>query len=336
MPSNLSFFTSSIKVVILSRNRWEYLLQSLQSVLESAKHLPKYVRCNIEISDNSDSDNIVELIKRHYPQVSISLRRPNITVINHFKKVVYEANSDYLVMFHDDDIMKPGFLSKLYELLVLNPEVAAVGCNAYYMRNNADTNFTFMNKNEDELLIDNIEKLLNGYFLIGKRGTSPFPGYMYQVKYIDESCLDERKGGIHADLSFLLDVVQRASILLTSEILMSYRLHETNVNNESTVRIQRGLLRYLKNKIPIEKSQALQDFRYTIMIRWFREQHIKIGCITKWSYRQKIIFKYIISELFKHLLRPDCMALHLQVMRDKYIGNLLAKFRVIRQMHRGN
>ena len=295
MNSPIVFLPATLKVVVLSRNRLEYLIQSLQSVIESAKNLPACINFRLEISDNSDDERVIESIKKQYPQVSISLRRPNITVINHFKTVLHEANAEYLVMFHDDDLMKPNFLPKLYSLLILNPEVAAVGCNAYYMKNNIDTKYSFINTNETKILVNNSIKLLDSYFLIGKRGTSPFPGYMYRVKYIDDAFIDEAKGGIHADLSFLLDIIQRGSILITTEILMSYRLHETNVNNDTTVRIQRDLLRYLKTKIPIKKSQALQDLRYTIMIRWFREQSIKISDIKNWTYRQKIILKYIIE-----------------------------------------
>ena len=336
MHTNLNSLTLTLKVVVLSRNRPEYLIKSIRSVLESARLLPKSVTCNIEISDNSDSENIVELVAKQYPQVAINLRRPNITFTNHLKSVVREANTDYLVMFHDDDVMKPRFLSTLHALLVSNPEAAAVGCNAYYMRNNVDTAASFMNQNETTILVDTQVKLLNSYFLIGNKGTSPLPGYMYQVKYIDDTCLDDTKGGIHADVSFLLDIVQRGSIVLTSEILMSSRLHETNVNDTSTVSIQRGFLRYLNSQISIKKSQALQDLRYTIMLRWYREQHINIFSFTKWSHRQKIVFKYIIYELLKHLLRPDCRALHFQVMRDKYLGNLWAKLKVLRRVHRGD
>ncbi len=303
------------------------MIQCLQSVIESARLLPKYVTCNIEISDNSENEDIAKYLEKQHPKISVTLRRPNITVINHFKCVVREASTDYLVMFHDDDLMKPRFLPALHTLLISNPDAAAVGCNAFYMRNNSDISSSFMKRNGATITVDTMDKLLNGYFLIGDRGTSPFPGYMYRVKYINDACLDEAKGGIHADLSFLLDIVQRRSIILTSEILMSYRLHQTNVNNETSVPIQRSLLRYLKGKVCIKESRALQDFRYTIMLRWFKEQQINKVSYWKWSRRQRIVFKHIIYELVAHLVRPECRALHFQVMRDKFLGQIFPKLR---------
>ena len=159
---------------------------------------------------------------------------------------------------------------------------------------------------------------------------------MYRVNCISDVGLDESKGGIHADVSFLLDILQRGPIILTTEILMSYRLHDTNLNNDTSVPIQYGFLRYLKSQVSMENSQALQDFRYTIMIRWLREQSIDLGSFTKWSRRQKIVFKFIVYELLKHLLRPDCRALHFKVLRDKYLGILFAKLSAIRQVPRGD
>lgn len=318
-----------LKVVVLSRNRPEYLVETLSSVIESAKLLLKDVRVEIEVSDNSDNDLCIEIVRKYFPRLKIVSRRPNLTVISHFKCVMLEATTDYLVMFHDDDVMKPRFLQVLYSLISQDTEAAAVGCNASYMYNGVDLDKTFMKPGQKILVIDTKEKLLEGYFLIGSQNTSPFPGYIYRIKKLAGILFDETKGGIHADVSFLIDVIDFGTIKLTPEILMSYRIHEGNVNKQSTVAIKFNLLRHLNCHVPMKNSQALQDFHYTILIGWFREQHLSIIRYYKWSHRQKVIFRFVLLELIRHLfLRPECRSMHLRVLYEK--ASLLVSLRLAR------
>ena len=229
-----------------------------------------------------------------------------------------EVNADYLVMFHDDDVMKPRFLVTLFTLISQNSIVAAVGCNASYLRNSVNTNETFLKPGLESIVIDSKEKLLDRYFLIGSQGISPFPGYMYRVMKTVDLGPDEDKGGIHADVSFLFDILARGPIVWTPEILMSYRLHESNLDKQSKVSIKLKLLRYLNSHIPKKRCQALRDFHYTIMLEWFRRQNLNILRYSQWSHRQQVVFKYIFGEILRHLfLRPECRSLHLRVLYEK-------------------
>jgi Glycosyl transferase family 2 len=316
--SSTDVLPPSMKVVVMSRNRPEFLLETLSSVIESAKLLSKSIICKIELSDNSDNDKCTEIVRNIFPQIKISSRRPNITSINHFKCVILEAHSDFLVVFHDDDVMKRQFLTSLYTLIINNPEVAAVGCNAVYMCNGVEINKTFLKQGRQPIIIDTNDKLLNGYFLIGSQGIAPLPGYMYRVKKMGNVDFNENMGGIHADVSFLFAVIARGPILWTPEVLMSYRLHESNESKQSRVSIKLNLLRYLNSQISKKSSQALRDFQYTIMLEWFRGQRLNIFAYYRWSNRQKIVFKHIFGEMLGHLfLRPECRLLHLRVLYEK-------------------
>ena len=250
--------------------------------------------------------------------MSIIRRRPNLTVINHFKTVMEEANSDYLVMFHDDDVMKPRFLRVLYDLLNLNFTASAVACNACYMREGVDCNDTFMRRSDGCTIIDQTYKLLNAYFLIGGQGIAPFPGYMFRLEKISAVLFAEDKGGMHSDMSFLYDIVEVGSIVWTSDVMMSYRLHDFNINKQTTISARYRLFRYLRRDIPVAISQALRDYRYTILLDWFRVRKLKFLEYGNWSWRERVVFNYLAFEIIRHLLfRPECRLLHLEVLFNR-------------------
>jgi GT2 family glycosyltransferase len=324
--NNGSNLKISLKVVILSRNRPEYLRETLSSVIIASKNIPNTINFELEISDNSDYERKIKETEVNFSKINIISRKPILSFINHLKTVIKEANSDYLVIFHDDDLMKPNYLSELLNIINKNPDIIAVGCNAVYLKNDREIDKTFLKKSNKEIIIDTKEKILNGYFLIGGEGTAPLPSYMYKVSKIKNVEFNENNGGIHADVSLLFNAVEHGIILLTRKVLMSYRLHESNENKNSRVAIKLNLLNYLNRKISKKTNRALKDYRYTIMLEWFAGQNIKLINYYNWTNRQKFIFYYIIRELLEHVLfRPGCRSLHLKVFGEKLMNKISFK-----------
>jgi len=133
-----------IKVVILSHNRPNYLIESVQSVVEASRFLPKEIEFLIEVSDNSDNDKCFNAISGKFKEVSMVSRIPVLSPFSHFKKVISETDADFLVIFHDDDIMENNFLVNLFNLINQDISVAAVAGNAHFMRSNIITKSTFL------------------------------------------------------------------------------------------------------------------------------------------------------------------------------------------------
>ncbi len=284
----------TLKVVIQSRNRKAFLKECLASVIDSANTLPSGVKYDIQVSDNSENEECVELVKKIYPKIQVVSRRPNLEPHDHVTKILKETFSDYLVLFHDDDIMKINFLPHLYQLLTINAQASAVSCNANYLINGMERKESFLKQTNSLIIIDKPDKLVDRYYLYGNQGIAPFPGYMYNINKIKGIFPKKKNGDKHADVAFLFEVAQRGWLIWTTEVLMNYRLHESNDNGTVSISSKVGLLRYLRRHMLEKKSQALQDFRFSIMLNWFKVKVKKGNNFFQWSANQKLVFRFLV------------------------------------------
>lgn len=305
----------SLKVVILSRDRPSFLKDSISSAVISLNQIPKSVKCYIEISDNSESEECVELIRQSFPEIQVKLRRPCITSYQHFVNVISEAETDYLVIFHDDDVMKIDFLPDLYNLLRKNNEISAAACNANFIRHGRETEETFI-KQVALLNAINPERLINSYFLLGEQGIAPFPSYMYRVSYLKDIVGKFKPIGKYGDVAFLLTLSQKAPFLWTNRILMSYRIHGKNDSSIYSITDQFKLLRFLRKQFT-QTSPALNDLQLSIFIFWLKSRNLNFFRFFLWTKSQKAIFKFALIEVFKRfLVRPKSI----KVFVKKYKG----------------
>jgi hypothetical protein len=293
--------SQNLKVVILAHNRPDYLIESVQSVVEASRFLPKEIEFLIEVSDNSDNDKCFNAISGKFKEVNIVSRIPVLSPISHFKNVISEADADFLVIFHDDDIMENNFLVNLYNLIVHDNSIAAVAGNAYYMRSNRITKSTFLDKKLNFTAIDTLDHLVNCYFRYDKQRIAPFPSYMYRVDLLKQVNLDNIDIGKHGDVALLIEVLNFGKILWTHEIIMNYRLHGNNDSGVFSFFDNLTLYNYLKYDKKTTNSVALKNHHFQFWWTWYKE-YIKDKSIFPYPNRVLIIKKFINRNLISLLL----------------------------------
>lgn len=286
-----------IEVVILSSNRPYFLIQAIKSALRAKNRVRRLVDCKLIVSDNSDDESCIKHIKKLNVNNDIIIRsiRSKLDIFNHFKKVISEASSDYIIIFHDDDIMKSNFIEDLYLTIDNHPDCIAAASNGIYIdelgRGHGNlwggkfTDHHYKKMSSDELF--------EAYFSYGSHGICPFPGYIYRTKLIKNKGLDYSKGGKYSDVSFLYDLTKLGSILWINKVGMEYRRHSNNDSNSIILDEQISLLRYLKSEN--YNNVHLRDFRFRIWLNWllYQKKQIKINL----NYRLITVTKYIISSL---------------------------------------
>jgi len=117
----------NIQLYILSRNRPNFLRVTLDSVL---KQNHSSIKFEIIISDVSDNDDVCKMIDKDYSQKNIKYIKRNIVLSNmrHIQLVVSELDSEYAVIFHDDDVLHPDYMHVMSSFLS-NNDTSVVGCN---------------------------------------------------------------------------------------------------------------------------------------------------------------------------------------------------------------
>ena len=247
-----------IQIFILTHNRVGSLKFSINSVLDQ---LLKTSNFEIIISDNSTNDETKELIEERYSNVNNLVYRKRIPTspLNHFNKVLSEVTADYFMLFHDDDIMYPNMLSILYNSIIKDENLLAVGCNARLVKK-GKVSRTFFNESED-IQIQNIDQLVIKYLNFSH---APFPSYMYRKKVAEVVSFDLKKGGKYCDVAFLLDIASLGSLAMLKVPLMNYYIHEGQDSASHDSEQQNRLIKYMLNVSSItKKSYILKKYRLT-------------------------------------------------------------------------
>jgi glycosyltransferase involved in cell wall biosynthesis len=230
-----------IQVFILTHNRPHFLSMTVDSVLSQSN-----VELEVIVSDNSSNDSSRDLIQKNY-STSVKYRRriPGLQPIEHFNVVLSEVESDYFMMFHDDDIMHPNMAQELSHELIRNDKLVAVGANARFLIKDSPRG-TFGRRVKNDVLLEESDSLIERY-LEGKDYFVPFPSYMYRRIIAQRVRLEVARGGKYADVSFLIDVSRMGFILMKSKPLMDYRVHEQQDSQDNSFLQRIALMNYISS-----------------------------------------------------------------------------------------
>ena len=281
------------QIVILSRDRPEYLKQAIDSVLNQNKGLVDF---ELVVSDNSEKKEVGKMISENYQSTDFRLlvRNPTLSSREHLKIVISELSSEYAVLFHDDDVMHPDYVKNMSLFLVnINQAVSAVGCNAFIFKKNILKCAQQMHDFESVKLFNSQSDFLSQY-LFGMGGKAPFPSYIYNTKFLKKISITSLPCGKHGDVTLLSSLLDYAPIFWLPDSLMYLRLHASNDNNIYSVPNRICLLNYMARSGLERSSDLMTLFRCDFWYKWFIGQNIK----KVFLWRNKIVFKFLFFKAF--------------------------------------
>jgi cellulose synthase/poly-beta-1,6-N-acetylglucosamine synthase-like glycosyltransferase len=285
----------SLQIFILSRDRVNLLEETLDSIL-----VQDYSEVDIEIviSDNSETDLVKNLLSDYSlinNKIKYIRRFPSLRHDLHFQTIIDECSADYLVMFHDDDIMHPNYVRTMCPILT-DSNIVALGCNAYLFSAKLLNNLRKMHNFKSLKIFDNQKDFLECY-LIGNGGVAPYSGYMYKTEFIKK---------IQANIFFHGDVINLSSLLdfgsigVLPEALMYYRVHSGGSSRNENILGRKKLLNYMFSQGVDSSSTPVFLYKYLYYLTWIRQQGSFFLNIFKWRYR--IVTKFLLFKSIKVLL----------------------------------
>lgn len=240
----------SIQVFIITYNRPDSLIKAIDSVL-----LQTFKGFELIISDNSPNNDTLDALLT-YPQFASFKyihRKPSLTGIQHINQVISEVVSEYFMIFHDDDIMHPNMLEKLYESIQKNNNIVAVGCNAHLVKmGKIKGNFTSLMK---DCWVCRPQEMIERY--LKNRQIVPFPSYLYKKEIASKYYLDIQKGGKYSDAAFICDICSEGPVLLLAETLMDYYVHKGQASFSWSFKDKILQLRYIISHSNFDKKDTL-------------------------------------------------------------------------------
>ena len=220
-----------VTVFIASRNRPNFSLAALNSAINQT-----YKRKKIIFSDNSTNFDTRFRIEENFSKDTNLFsykRRDNLTSTEHFKILLEEVDTDFVVFFHDDDILDPEYLNTAFEIFAEHNDVSAIGFNAKLIN---EKNEFLRNLNSKYFMKDIKILEKNQYYNYFYNRTlikpSPFPSYIYKTKFL-KNPIGQNK---HDDVNFVAQCLDGGNIFWSKEIKISYRIHKTqDSSNESLI-----------------------------------------------------------------------------------------------------
>jgi glycosyltransferase involved in cell wall biosynthesis len=260
-----------LTIYILCHNRPDYARQAISSILGQTCQAFTLV-----VSDNSSNDDVERMVTNEFPEIHYIRRFPMLKPLEHFNRCIAEAKSDYFCLFHDDDIMEPGFVESMEKCLHAYPTAIAIGCNAKIEKlGKLKSRACFWSFQKHEL-IDTPLGLARRYFSRAQSGSAPFPGYVYNRRLVGDQRL-QVEGGKYADVIWLMGLARKGSIVWLNKLLMTYRFHGSNDSSTESLRDRLRLLGFLKLNMEIFDADLLQDYRrafiYKKMLKAHAETH---------------------------------------------------------------
>lgn len=282
-----------IQIVILSRDREQYIKETLDSVLNQ-----KVEKNDVEVivSDNSETDKVENLIKHSFSDSGVKYvrRYPTLTATDHCKIVVSELDGDYSVLFHDDDIMKPNFIQRMTSSFT-SDNIVAIGCNSSIFKTDIKT---FENKphnykypHEFFSNKDFLEQYLPGFAWI-----APLPGYVYKTSALKKATFKTvRAPNEISDVVLLNSLLKYGSIKWIPENLMFYRLHDSNESNKVRVPGKLTILRLMIKSGINKKNPRLIMFRCGFWLKWLLQNGVK-NLLKK---KNRIVFLFLMVNFLR-------------------------------------
>ncbi len=109
-----------VAVVILNWNGQKFLEQFLPGVLKHSRD-----HADVIIADNASSDNSLEFLKTHYPEVRIIVLDKNYGFAGGYNKALQQVKADYYILLNSDIEVTENWIKPVIDVIESDPKIAA-------------------------------------------------------------------------------------------------------------------------------------------------------------------------------------------------------------------
>jgi GT2 family glycosyltransferase len=110
----------SVAVVILNWNGKRYLEKFLPSVMSGT-----YANYKVVVADNASTDNSIDFLKSHFPQVEIIMNPSNEGFAKGYNTALQQVKADYYVLLNSDVEVNSGWIEPVIELMESDKKIGA-------------------------------------------------------------------------------------------------------------------------------------------------------------------------------------------------------------------
>lgn len=257
------------------------------------------------ISDNSTNDELFRLVQTEFPSLEYRRRIPSLPALDHFNLSILEVDTDFVCLFHDDDLMAPEYVDAMLETIELHPHAVAYACNAVTLDGDVVRKGSFFESADKYVIVESQRALAGRYFSRYPNGFAPFPSYIYRSAVVKKIPLSPHTGGKYSDVSWLLEISKNGPIIWNSRKLIRYRMHAANDSNLESLGDRLKLLGYLKLNKSFVGQAVINDCRFGLYKRLRKNSKTEQGAVLRHS---KFIEHFLLTYRLKRFFRRETYA----------------------------
>lgn len=240
---------SKITIAIPTYNREDYLQECLQSVLNQT-----FQDYEIIIFDNHSDYDITGLVySLNDGRVKLVQHETNLGNQGNFKKIFqYKYQTEFLVVFHDDDTMRPDFLEKNIDFLQKNDDVIFAISLAHFVSKEQKMSDFFKAKKID--YFQNITSPVEFVRLILRGYDFCFDSAIYRTRFLDDIGRFYEQFGKWSDRPYLINLSEKGKVAFSEDKFINYRIHSSQDSQKSSEELPQAIA-YSKALFAFYKSK---------------------------------------------------------------------------------
>ncbi len=134
-----------LTVAIPSYNKEKYISRCLDSIVANKADIEKII-----LIDNCSADKTFEIANGYEPTITCLQNSSNLGMSGNWNRCIDECETEWLMIFHADDIMLPGAIAHYTKIIESHPTISLIHANSFSMIENNIAEKTFNEKNQKE------------------------------------------------------------------------------------------------------------------------------------------------------------------------------------------
>ena len=229
-----------VDAFILSRNRAKFIGDSIKSLLQQSHSFQ-----NIVVLDNQSSDN-TETVVSGFPDVTFLKSSGELSVFDNLRRIKDHGSSNWVMAFHDDDVIHKSFLEEAAKALSAFPNLNLIASNFVGSKHPSLDDLNNLKLDDAHHYFAN-SSTLSAFCMSDNR--IGFSSCLYRREAFREAIdCDYSAFGKMADRPVLVNACESGAALVFKDNFLLYRLHEDQDSVES------------KNGPFLEEGLALANF----------------------------------------------------------------------------
>jgi glycosyltransferase involved in cell wall biosynthesis len=206
----------NIEVFILTYNRKNYLKYSINSILNQS-----YKPYRVTIIDNGSIDGTSDMCQEYRNNGVIYLKNTENEQFSVWEQIKNLVDSDYFMVFHDDDLLHSDYLKYVYEIINSNNNVVMVGC-ATGLSNISKINSYIFRTEKLQYKEFNTRSLAS---LLFKGFPLPFCSIIYKSEHFKNISFDFNSYGKFFDRPLILNFSKNGNVVIIKNKLVRTFVH---------------------------------------------------------------------------------------------------------------